>query len=308
MLKEVLLVSPRGPCAGVNRAITIIEKTLEKYGIPIHVNHDLVHNTFVVRDLQKRGVIFTKDIDSIPENSVYLFSAHGVSPQFREKAEQRNLHIIDATCPLVTKVHKEAEKYAHEEAIIFFIGHKGHPEAEGTTGVTQMYLIESKEDVRRLNPENFDDGKPMYILTQTTLSIDDTAEIISSLKEKFSNIKTPPGKDICYATTNRQSAIKELAKQCDTIIVVGSKHSSNSNRLVETARSNGVKAFLVDDFSDVSEGILDSSEILGISSGASVPDILVENLIGEIQKKYPNVKTRSLDVLKENVEFGLPNI
>lgn len=308
MLKKIILVSPRGPCAGVNRAITIIEKTLQKYGTPLYVNHDLVHNTFVVQELEQRGVIFTKDVESIPSNCIYLFSAHGVSPEFRKRAEKHKLQIIDATCPLVTKVHHEAEKYASNNTTIFFIGHKGHPEAIGTTGVAKMHLIETRDQAEALIPDDFDTTKPMSIITQTTLSTDDTAEIISVLWKKFPKIQTPPAKDICYATTNRQTAMKELAKKCELIIVVGSKHSSNSNRLVETAQSAGAKAFLVDDFTDIPEGVLDTATILGISSGASVPDVLVENLIAEIQKRYPKAKIENVEVMEENVKFGLPEI
>ncbi len=308
MIKSIILASPRGPCAGVNRALDIIHHALKKYKTPLYVNHDLVHNKHVVHDLKQRGVIFEKNIERIPKGAVYLFSAHGVSPDFRRQAKKRNLHIIDATCPLVTKVHTEAKKYADENAIIFFIGHKGHPEAEGTTGVTKMFLIENINDAKAIHPSDYPTDKPIVVLTQTTLSTDDTAKILKILRLKFPNIKTPPGKDICYATTNRQEAVKKLSNKCDFILVVGSKHSSNSNRLVETARSSGTESILIDNFSEVPHKNLKNIQTLGITSGASVPDVLVEKLVNDIKRLYNIADIQTLEVLKENVQFSLPKI
>ena len=308
VIESIFLAVPRGPCAGVDRAIDILEQALAKYGTPLYVNHDIVHNRFVVADFQKRGVIFSKNIPDIPKGSVYLFSAHGVSPSFRKEVKKRNLRVIDATCPLVTKVHREAEKYASENADLFFIGHRGHPEAEGTTGVSDMYFIETLTEAKAIDPKDFPLERTKYVLTQTTLSVDDTSKIISVLQKKFPNIRMPAGKDICYATTNRQFAVKKLTQKCDVILVVGSKYSSNSNRLVETAQKFGSKALLIDEFSDIPKDIFLSVKILGITSGASVPDFLVEKLIKNIQEKFSNVTVKTLYALRENVKFSLPEI
>ncbi len=301
------MAAPRGPCAGVNRAIEIVERTLEKYGAPIYVNHELVHNRHVVEDFTKQGVVFSQDPESVPDGSVYLFSAHGVSPAFRARVRNHNLHLIDATCPLVTKVHGEAEKFATEDMYIFFIGHKGHPEVEGTMGVTQMHLIESVVDVEQLDAQSIP-HQEITVLTQTTLSIDETADILTALKTKFPQLTTPPAKDICYATTNRQKAVKELAKLCDCILVVGSKNSSNSNRLVEAAKRNGSKAILIEKLADVPTVMLADVETLGISSGASVPEVLVTRLVGELKDEFPGVEPEELEILKEQVTFPLPRI
>ncbi|QQS59063.1 4-hydroxy-3-methylbut-2-enyl diphosphate reductase [Candidatus Peregrinibacteria bacterium] len=304
--KTIVLASPRGPCAGVNRALEIIEEVLRRFGTPLYVNHDLVHNQHVVNTLRERGVLFSKDLDAIPNRSIYLFSAHGVSPKFRQEAEKRNLILIDATCPLVTKVHIEAARLTKTGHFLFFIGHRGHPEVEGTTGVAEMRLIESVSDVKALSAQDVPEGKPIAVLTQTTLSVRETEEILTALKRLFPEIVLPSKKDICYATTNRQKATEELAKQCDSILVVGSKHSSNSNRLRETAENVGVRALLVDFPKDIPDDFLQEAQRIGITSGASVPEILVQNVIDHILQKFPKTEVQNLSVLEENVRFPLP--
>ncbi len=306
-MKKIILAAPRGPCAGVNRAIEIVEQALVKYGAPIYVNHELVHNRHVVEEFRKKGVVFSREPETIPDDSVYLFSAHGVSPAFRARVAACRLHVIDATCPLVTKVHHEAERFAGQDSVIFFIGHRGHPEVEGTMGVTEMRLVESVADVEKIDAAKFA-SRPITVLTQTTLSLDETAEIIAALKRKFPQLKTPPAKDICYATTNRQKAVKELAALCDLILVVGSKNSSNSNRLVEAARRNGCHAHLIETLSDLPPQELENVQTLGISSGASVPEVLVRRLVDDLQVRFPGIVLEQLEILKENVMFPLPKI
>lgn len=308
MLKKIILAAPRGPCAGVNRAIAIVEQALAKYGSPIYVNHELVHNRHVVDDFSKRGVIFSYDPENVPLGSVYLFSAHGVSPQFRERARLRGLKLIDATCPLVTKVHDEAKKLSEKNDYIFFIGHRGHPEVTGTTGVTAMHVIESTADVHNLDPATIPRDRGLAILTQTTLSVDETSVIINALKAKFPGLRIPSSKDICYATTNRQQAVRELAQHCDFITVVGSQNSSNSNRLVEAAQNAGCDAILIENISDIPASKLHSIRTLGISSGASVPEVLVNRLLSELGKLSPGVQIANLEILRENVVFPLPEI
>ena len=305
-LQKIIVANPRGPCAGVVRAIDIVELALQKFGAPVFVNHEIVHNKWVVRDFEKRGVIFTNDLDDVPLQSAYILSAHGVSPQFRKKVREHasNFRVIDATCPLVTKVHYEALKYAKQGYQIYYIGHRGHVEAEGVMGVTPMTLVETIADVDSLSSEASD--QPKVILTQTTLSVDDTAEIITALQQKFPDIKVPKAQDICYATTNRQTALKKLAEQSDKVIIVGSKNSSNSNRLAETAQRLCDGSVLVDHYDDVPDGFLDGVKILGVSSGASVPDHLVTDLLLEVQRYCGECEIISLNVLEENMEFPLP--
>ncbi len=307
LVKQIILAAPRGPCAGVNRALEIVEQALQKYGAPIYVNHELVHNRYVVEDLTRQGVIFSREPESIPAGSIYLFSAHGVSPTFRARVKNCDLHLIDATCPLVTKVHDEAKKFAVHDSYIFFIGHRGHPEVEGTMGVTKMHLVESVADVAKIDLKDIS-AENIFVLTQTTLSVDETTDIIAALKHKFPQIKTPPAKDICYATTNRQKAIKELAQLCDLILVVGSRNSSNSNRLVEAAERSGAKAILIEKLADVPESYFTNVKTLGVSSGASVPEVLVQQLISELQKMFSDIEIQNLEILKEKVIFALPTI
>lgn len=308
MLQRIVLAAPRGPCAGVNRALDIVEAALEKYGAPIYVNHDLVHNRQVVAALQKKGVHFCADLDLIPDNAVYLFSAHGVSPTFREQASRRKIKIIDATCPLVTKVHREALHFARDRTYLFYIGHRGHPEVEGTMGVSAMHLIETLADAAAVDAAALPKDRPVAVLSQTTLSVDETRAIIDLLKAKIPAIILPKAGDICYATTNRQSAVKMLAEAVDYIVIVGSKHSSNSNRLAEAAQNAGVPSLLIERFADLPREIFSKINTLGISSGASVPEALTAELLNEILALYPQATIETLEILKEDIRFSMPVI
>ena len=291
MSKEIInisLANPRGFCAGVDRAILIVEKTLEKYGAPIYVHHEVVHNKFVIKDLNKKGAIFVNSLKEIPKSSHVIFSAHGVSKAIKKEAQDFNLISIDATCPLVTKVHSEVNKLSKNEYTIIMIGHKGHPEVDGTMGQieknslnNQIHLVENIEDVKKLKVLN--SNKLSYV-SQTTLSIDDTKKIIDALKEKYPLILGPKRDDICYATQNRQEAVKKMLSQHDLIFVVGSKNSSNSNRLMEIANDKNLDAILLDDMADFQEKWLKDKKNIGITAGASAPEILVQELIKEIKK------------------------
>ena len=300
--KNIFLASPRGFCAGVKRAILIVEKAIEKFGTPIYLNHEIVHNQFVVDNFKKKGVIFTDDISQIPEKSIYIFSAHGVSPKFRKKAEKKNLKIIDATCPLVTKVHWEAEKFSKEKKSIFYIGQKNHQEFLGIQDIGSLNLIEKIEDVEKINANNFKNEK-VVCLTQTTLSVKDTEKILNALKNKIPQIQIPV--DICYATTNRQNAVKNLCQKSDFVIVIGSQNSSNSNKLVTVARENNGKAQLFENAQVIPETIFEYENI-GITSGASVPEILIEEVIKLFQEKNKNIKIETIKTFQETVEFSLP--
>jgi 4-hydroxy-3-methylbut-2-enyl diphosphate reductase len=301
---EIILAQPRGFCAGVERAIAIVEKSLEKFGPPIYVRHEIVHNKYVVDSLSKKGVIFVDKIEDVPEGSVIIFSAHGVSRQVEIDAESRNLEVIDATCPLVTKVHKEAVTNEKDGNELILIGHEGHPEVEGTAGRVRqkVNIISSISDIENLT---FVDHDKIAYVTQTTLSVDDTKQIIVKLKEKFPNIKGPDTKDICYATQNRQNAVKELAKITDIILVVGSKNSSNSNRLKDLAQESGVASYLIDCVEDIDLSWLDGKKKIGITSGASAPELLTEKLINYLQSIF-NAKISKTDGVIENIKFKLP--
>ncbi|HEY4643205.1 MAG TPA: 4-hydroxy-3-methylbut-2-enyl diphosphate reductase [Bacteroidota bacterium] len=304
MLERIILASPRGFCAGVERAIEVVEKALEIYGKPIYVKHQIVHNEYVVRSLEEKGAIFVEELENVPRESYVIFSAHGVSPVTRAESQRRSLKVIDATCPLVTKVHLEALKYQKDGYSMVLVGHRGHQEVNGTMGVAPMVLVERAEDVAKVNVEDHD---KVACLTQTTLSMDDTGEIIKALRKRFPNMVTPPSSDICYATQNRQNAVKELAKRCDLILVVGSEMSSNSKRLVETAVQKGTPAYLIPDKNAIQTSWLKDIRVAGVTSGASVPDILVDEVIGRLKKTSANaVAVELLEVLKEDVEFGLP--
>ena len=304
MLERIILASPRGFCAGVERAIEVVEKALEIYGKPIYVKHQIVHNEYVVRSLEEKGAIFVEELENVPRESYVIFSAHGVSPVTRAESQRRSLKVIDATCPLVTKVHLEALKYQKDGYSMVLVGHRGHQEVNGTMGVAPMVLVERAEDVAKVNVEDHD---KVACLTQTTLSMDETGEIIKALRKRFPNMVTPPSSDICYATQNRQNAVKELAKRCDLILVVGSEMSSNSKRLVETAVQKGTPAYLIPDKNAIQTSWLKDIRVAGVTSGASVPDILVDEVIGRLKKTSANaVAVELLEVLKEDVEFGLP--
>jgi 4-hydroxy-3-methylbut-2-enyl diphosphate reductase len=310
MKKEIhiTLAEPRGFCAGVDRAITIVEKTLEKYGAPIYVRHEVVHNEFVIEDLKRKGAIFVEDMKDIPKGSHVIYSAHGVSKLVRKKASDFNLVPIDATCPLVTKVHKEVIQQNKKGHIIIMIGHEGHPEVDGTMGQVddndKTFLVQNLGDIDKLRIKNTE--KISYV-TQTTLSIDETKEIIDKLKTKYPNISGPNKSDICYATQNRQDAIKSLIKDKELIIVVGSSNSSNSSRLAELAKQEGVESVLVGNIESFDLSILLNKKNIGITAGASAPEILVKNLIKKIKSNY-DVLIDEMNGVEENIIFKLPNI
>ncbi|MBS0310159.1 MAG: 4-hydroxy-3-methylbut-2-enyl diphosphate reductase [Thiobacillus sp. SCN 63-374] len=304
MTPTILLANPRGFCAGVDRAIAIVERALEKFGAPIYVRHEVVHNTFVVNDLKAKGAIFVEELSEVPAGATVIFSAHGVSQAVRTEAEARGLNVFDATCPLVTKVHVEVSKMRDKGYEIVMIGHKGHPEVEGTLGQSTggMYLVETPEDVATLQVS--DPDKLAYV-TQTTLSVDDAARVVDALRARFPSITGPKKDDICYATQNRQDAVKKLAVESDVVIVVGSPNSSNSNRLREVAENLGVPAYLVDGAADIEPAWLEGKQHVGISAGASAPEILVEAVIGRL-KKLGATNVAQLEGLLEKVNFPLP--
>jgi len=303
-VQKLLLAAPRGYCAGVDRAVQTVERALELHGPPVYVRKEIVHNKHVVEQLRARGAIFVEEETEVPEGSVTVFSAHGVSPQVHANAQQRRLRTIDATCPLVTKVHVEAKRFAAADYTVVLIGHDGHEEVEGTMGEApdSIVLIQSEEDVDRL--EVPDPDRVAYI-TQTTLSVDETQSIIDRLRSKFPNITGPRTDDICYATTNRQSAVKEMARQCDLVLVIGSRNSSNSQRLVEVARDYGAEAHLIDNRLEVREEWLEGKRVVGISSGASAPEELVQRLV-EFFRERGVRDISELEVIREDVRFMLP--
>ena len=301
---DVLLANPRGFCAGVERAISIVERALELHGAPIYVRHEVVHNRYVVDDLRRKGAVFVEELDEIPEGSTVVFSAHGVSKAVRAGAEARHLHVFDATCPLVTKVHVEVEKMRRAGREIVMIGHRGHPEVEGTMGQSSegMHLVETAADVARLQVR---DPEKLSYVTQTTLSVDDAAAVVAALKARFPSITGPKKDDICYATQNRQDAVKFMAPQCDLVIVVGSPNSSNSNRLREVARGRGTEAYMVDDASQLKAEWLAGKRRVGVTAGASAPEVLVEELIARL-KALGATSVRQLEGASESVVFTLP--
>lgn len=302
---DIVLANPRGFCAGVDRAIIIVEQALEKFGAPIYVRNEVVHNKFVVDALRAKGAIFVKHLDEIPSNSTVIFSAHGVSKAVRAEAEERGLIAYDATCPLVTKVHTEVEKMQLAGMEIVMIGHKGHPEVEGTMGQTEaggMYLVETQEDVSKLLVK---DPLKLAFVTQTTLSMDDAATVIDALKAKYPNIHAPKSEDICYATQNRQDAVKLMAKDCDLVIIVGSPNSSNSNRLREVAEKQGVEAYMVDNASYLQASWLVGKKKIGVSAGASAPEVLVKEVISQLQRMGAQ-QVEELQGVIESVVFQLP--
>ena len=303
-IPTILLANPRGFCAGVDRAIAIVERALEKFGAPIYVRHEVVHNTFVVNDLKTKGAIFVDELADVPSGSTVIFSAHGVSQAVRLEADARGLNVFDATCPLVTKVHVEVSKLREKEFEIVMIGHKGHPEVEGTLGQSNggMYLVEMPEDVASLQVSN--PHKLAYV-TQTTLSVDDAARVVDALRTRFPTITGPKKDDICYATQNRQDAVKALAKQCDVVIVVGSPTSSNSNRLREVAENLGVPAYMVDNASEIQSNWVAGKSQVGLTAGASAPDILVREVIARLQE-LGIYSVENLEGAQEKVAFALP--
>ncbi|MGH8719366.1 MAG: 4-hydroxy-3-methylbut-2-enyl diphosphate reductase [Burkholderiales bacterium] len=301
---QVLLANPRGFCAGVDRAIDIVELALKRFGPPVYVRHEVVHNTFVVEDLRSKGAIFIEDLEAVPHGAVLVFSAHGVPQSVRKQAKSRNLRVFDATCPLVTKVHIEVRKMREQGREIIMIGHAGHPEVEGTMGQAKegIYLVESPEDVRHLRVR---DENNLAFVTQTTLSVDDASKVIEALRERFPKIIGPKKDDICYATQNRQDAVKLLAKQCDVLIVVGSPNSSNSNRLREVAENMGIRAYLVDGADHIDPSWLADKRRVGVTSGASAPEVLVQEVIARLNKISAG-EVQELTGIVENVVFPLP--
>ncbi len=301
---EILLAKPRGFCAGVERAIEIVERALEQFGAPIYVRHEIVHNKTVVDDLRAKGAVFVEGLSEVPPGNTVIFSAHGVSKQVRAEAERRGLKVFDATCPLVTKVHMEVARMLRAGFEIVMIGHRGHPEAEGTMGQSErgMYLVETVADVTRLDVQH--PGKLAFV-TQTTLSVDDANSIVAALKARFPAIRGPKKDDICYATQNRQDAVKLMAPQCDVVIVVGSPNSSNSNRLREVAEHIGARAYMVDRAADLRPEWLAGKRRIGVTAGASAPEVLVSELIARL-KALGAGEVRALDGITERVVFSLP--
>jgi 4-hydroxy-3-methylbut-2-enyl diphosphate reductase len=303
---EIFLANPRGFCAGVDRAIEIVNQAIDKFGTPVYVRHEVVHNRTVVAELKEKGAIFVDELDDVPSGALLIFSAHGVSKAVRKEAEDKQLRIFDATCPLVTKVHNEVRRFSKEKRETILIGHQGHPEVEGTLGQfedkSKIYLIENVSDVSSLDLE--EPEKVAYV-TQTTLSVEDTAQVITALRVKLPKIIGPKKDDICYATQNRQDAVRELARMCDLVLVVGSVNSSNSNRLKELAERLGVKSYLIDSKEDIQTQWLDGVKKLGLTSGASAPESLVQEVIEKLKgiesSSVENVITR-----EENIEFSLP--
>ncbi len=304
MDKEILLAQPRGFCAGVDRAIEIVERALAQFGAPVYVRHEIVHNAYVVDDLRKKGAVFIEELDDVPAGQHLVFSAHGVSKAVKAEAEARGLKVFDATCPLVTKVHVEVGKMREEGREIIMIGHHGHPEVEGTMGQSEagMYLVETIDDVQNLQVR---DSDRLAYVSQTTLSVDDTTEIIEALKARFPNIAEPKKGDICYATTNRQHAVKFMAQEADLVIVVGSPSSSNSTRLREVAEKKGSVAFMVDNANEIDPSWLEGRTRIGVTAGASAPEILVQQVVARL-KLLGAKNVRELDGVEEHVTFPLP--
>ncbi|MCL2582016.1 MAG: 4-hydroxy-3-methylbut-2-enyl diphosphate reductase [Streptosporangiales bacterium] len=303
--RRVLLAKPRGYCAGVDRAVQAVELALERFGAPVYVRKQIVHNTHVVGELEKRGAIFVEETDEVPEGNVVVFSAHGIAPQVREAAEKQGLKAIDATCPLVTKVHNEARRFAANDYDIFLIGHEGHEEVIGTTGEApaRVRLVDGIEGAAKVDVR---DPEKVVWLSQTTLSVDETVQTVSALKERFPQLIDPPSDDICYATQNRQAAVKVIAKDADVVIVVGSRNSSNSVRLVEVAKDAGAStAFLVDNADEMDENWLDGASTVGVTSGASVPEVLVNGVLGKLARLgFADVE--EVEAVKEKMSFQLP--
>lgn len=304
MTKKVLVAAPRGWCAGVDRAVEIVERALDRHGPPVYVRKQIVHNMHVVKELEQKGAIFVESEEEVPQGSVCVLSAHGVSPQVYENSLRRNLTVIDATCPLVTKVHVEARRFARQEKTIFLIGHKGHEEVEGTSGEApeRTIVVEGFEDVAALEVEN---PEKVAFISQTTLAVDDAMRVVDALRERFPAISGPTKDDICYASQNRQDAVKAMAKEADLVLVVGSDNSSNSNRLVEVAQESGAKAHLIDDEREIEASWIEEAEVIGVTSGASTPESLVERVIHFLSERGIN-KVEEVRVAEENIRFPLP--
>ena len=305
-MRQVLLANPRGFCAGVDRAIDIVEQALKKHGAPIYIRHEVVHNRYVVEDLKSKGAIFVERLREVPEGSIVIFSAHGVAKTVWKKADNLNLTVYDATCPLVTKVHKEVIRKQNQNTQVVLIGHTGHPEVEGTLGQSidgkEVLLVEDEKDIAKIDLK---DGQKISYTTQTTLSVDDTQQIVTELKKHFPDIDSPKKDDICYATQNRQDAVKQIINQAEVLIVLGSKNSSNSNRLKEIAEKNHVDAYLIDHYSELKDEWLENKETIGVTAGASAPEILVQEVI-EYLKSLGISKVTEVTGAKEDVYFPPP--
>ncbi len=306
---KILLANPRGFCAGVDRAIGIVDRALELFGAPVYVRHEVVHNKYVVDGLREKGAIFVEELDEVPDDTTVIFSAHGVAKSVREDAANRNVRVFDAICPLVTKVHMEVSRYQDEGRECILIGHEGHPEVEGTLGqynrddgVGGMYLVESVEDAKNLEVKNPDF---LAFVTQTTLSMDDTAEVIDALRDHFPNISGPKKEDICYATQNRQDAVKDLVKESDLVLVVGSQTSSNSTRLKEIAEKQGIPAYLIDGAEEIQKDWLEGVDTIGVTAGASAPEVLVTEVVDQL-KIWGCIPPEELDGVQETIVFSLP--
>lgn len=304
---NIILANPRGFCAGVDRAITIVERALEIFEPPIYVRHEVVHNKYVVDSLRQRGAVFVDELHEVPDDSIVIFSAHGVSQAVRQEAKDRGLRVFDATCPLVTKVHMEVTRASRKGHECVLIGHAGHPEVEGTMGQYDnanggIYLVESVEDVAQLEVKNPDN---LHYMSQTTLSVDDTAAVIDALRQKFPNIQGPRKDDICYATQNRQDAVRDIATEVDLMLVVGASNSSNSNRLRELAEKMGAKAYLIDDASCINRAWLDGCHSIGVTAGASAPEVLVRDVIAQLQA-WGGTQAQERSGREENVTFSIP--
>jgi 4-hydroxy-3-methylbut-2-en-1-yl diphosphate reductase len=307
---DILLANPRGFCAGVDRAIEIVERALEIYGAPIYVRHEVVHNRYVVGRLRDLGAVFVDELDQVPDGAIVIFSAHGVAKAVSIEAERRGLRVFDATCPLVTKVHMEVSRYARDGLDVVLIGHAGHPEVEGTMGQFDtgfggaIHLVETPADVKQLKIR---DEARLAFVTQTTLSMDDTARVIDTLRERFPQVQGPRKDDICYATQNRQDAIKKLARRCEVLLVVGSRNSSNSNRLREIAEGEGATAYLIDGPEDLQQHWFAGTQAVGVTAGASAPEVLVQRVVAQL-KDWGGKTVNETQGIPENVEFALPKV
>jgi 4-hydroxy-3-methylbut-2-enyl diphosphate reductase len=308
VIVEIYLAKSQGFCAGVASAVDVVENALNKYGAPLYVFHEIVHNTYVVDGFRQRGVVFVEDMDEVPSGERVIFSAHGVPPKVIEKAKQRNLNVVDATCPLVTKVHNEAVKFSSHQFETVLIGHRGHQELIGTAGYVDpnlLHIVETEDDIDQLT---IDPNIEVAYITQTTLSVDETKMMIEKLKRKFPRLQAPPRSDLCYATTNRQNSVKELAQICDLIIICGSPNSSNSNRLRETGEKAGCPSTIIDQAQELGMNLLKGKTKIGISSGASVPRVIVDELINRIRQEYRNVVVHEYENPEKNIVFALPDI
>jgi 4-hydroxy-3-methylbut-2-enyl diphosphate reductase len=308
MITDIFLAHTQGFCAGVSSAIEVVNRALDKYGPPLYVRHHIVHNTSVINDFEKKGVTFIEDLSEVPDGCRVIFSAHGVAPEVYEEAKNRGLIYVDATCPLVTKVHREAIGFSKKNIQTVLIGHRGHQELVGTSGYVLpelLHVVENEADIEALT---LDPSQPIGYLTQTTLSVSETSKLIALLKHKYPSIVAPPKEDICFATQNRQDAVIELAKHCDVVIICGSSHSSNSNRLKETAEAEGIKSYIIDTANELDMAWLEGSKTVGISSGASVPRYIVETVVEKIKQAFPMAALHESESVEKNISFAVPKV